>query len=60
MFKSAGGETKMTEEKRCMICGREATHVCKMVGSKTPRYMCEKHNHLLEEQGEYVCKEVEG
>ena len=49
----------MTEEKRCMICGSEATHVCKGVGASTPRYMCKKHKHLLEEQGEYVCKEVE-
>ena len=49
----------MKETKSCIICGSEATHVCKMVGSNTPRYMCKEHKHLLEEQGEYVCEEVE-
>lgn len=49
----------MNEPKRCIICGKEATHVCRWRAS-TPRYMCIKHKHLLEDQGEYICKEVEG
>lgn len=48
----------MKETKSCLICGREATHVCR-IGNSTPRYMCEEHKHLLEEQGEYVCEEIE-
>ena len=49
----------MKETKSCLICGKEATHVCKMVDSNTPRYICSEHKHLLEEQGGYVCEEVE-
>ena len=48
----------MKNEKSCIICGEEATHVCRMRDS-TPRYMCSEHKHLLEEQGEYICEEVE-
>ena len=53
------GKCKMKETKRCMICGRDATHVCKMGVSGTPRYMCDGHKHLLEIQGEYICEELE-
>ena len=53
----------MKNEKSCLICGEEATHVCRMVTNTsqktTPRYMCSKHKHLLEEQGDYICEEVE-
>lgn len=51
------GASVMDEEKRCLICGKEATHVCR-IGNSTPRYMCKEHKHLLEEQGEYICEEV--
>lgn len=45
---------------RCLICGSKATHVCRMSEGSAPRYMCSEHKHLLEEQGEYICEEVEG
>lgn len=48
----------MNEPKSCLICGKEATHVCRWRNC-TSRYVCREHKHLLEEQGEYVCKEVD-
>ena len=51
------GKCKTKETKSCIICGKEATHVCK-IGNSTPRYMCKEHKHLLEEQGKYVCENI--
>ena len=53
---------EMVKEKRCIICGKEATYVCRMATNTlqkgAPRYMCEEHKHVLENEGEYICEEV--